>query len=95
MADPAFDDWSIGWQFDAACRGEDSELFFAPNHFERKPEKDARESKAKAYCAVCPVRVACIEYALRTGESHGIWGGLNEMERRMLIRRRQQERAAG
>jgi len=82
-------DWSWGWQFDAACRGEDAALFFAPNYFERKDEKDAREAKAKRYCAVCPVRLQCLEYAIRSREPHGIWGGLNELERRMLLRERQ------
>ncbi len=77
-----------GWQFDAACRGEDSALFFAPNYFERREEKDAREAGAKVICARCPVRDECLEYALRIREPHGIWGGLNEMERRLLLRER-------
>ncbi|HEV3475014.1 MAG TPA: WhiB family transcriptional regulator [Actinomycetota bacterium] len=85
-------DWDIGWQYDAACRGEESELFFAPNYFERKEEKEGREARAKAICAHCKVRVECLEYALRNREPHGIWGGLNEVERKALIRER--ERAA-
>ena len=35
---------SNGWQFHAACRGEDSALFFAPSYFERREEKAAREA---------------------------------------------------
>jgi WhiB family redox-sensing transcriptional regulator len=89
MADPATSDWSVGWQFRAACRGADADLFFAPAHFERKHEKDAREAKAKAYCRRCSVVQECLAYALRTRETHGIWGGLNEMERRALLRRRE------
>jgi WhiB family redox-sensing transcriptional regulator len=81
-------DWTYGWQFDASCRGEDSALFFAPNYFERREEKEGREARAKAICAGCPVRAECLEYALRTRESHGIWGGLNELERRQLLRQR-------
>lgn len=72
----------------AACRGEDSSYFFAPNYFERRSEKEAREAVAKAICAHCPVREDCLEYALRIREAHGIWGGLNEMERRALLRLR-------
>ena len=75
------------WQFRALCRGEDSALFFAPTYFEKREEKGAREAKAKAICARCEVREACLDYALGTRESHGIWGGLNEMERRALLRR--------
>jgi WhiB family redox-sensing transcriptional regulator len=85
----------IGWQFRAACRGEDSGLFFAPNYFERKEEKDAREARARAICVGCPVRQECLDYALRIREPHGIWGGLNELERRTLLRTRERERQAG
>ena len=81
------------WQFRAACRGEDSSLFFAPSYFEKREEKRAREAGAKRLCAVCPVRIECLEYALRIRETHGVWGGLNETERRALLRDR--ERQAG
>jgi len=37
------------------------------------------------------VRPECLEYALEVRETHGIWGGLNEMERRALLRARNQE----
>lgn len=83
----------IVWRFRAACRGEDAALFFAPSYFEKKEEKDAREALAKRICARCEVREECLDHALRTQETHGIWGGLNEMERRVLMRMR--ERAAG
>src|SRR5919197_788932 len=86
-------DWAMGWQFRAACRGDESSLFFAPNYFERKEQKDARE--AKANCARCPVRDECLEYALRIREPHGIWGGLNELERRTLLRSRGHTLEAG
>jgi WhiB family redox-sensing transcriptional regulator len=88
VADRMFADWTYGWQFDAACRGEDSSLFFAPSYFERREEKDRREAKAKAICERCPVRSMCLDYALRVREAHGIWGGLNEFERRQLLRQR-------
>jgi len=81
--------WEYGWQWRAACRGEDASLFFAPSHFETRDEKRTRERRAKAICASCPVRVECREYAVRTREAHGIWGGLNELERRHLIRQQQ------
>lgn len=89
MAERMRGDWTWGWQFDAACRGEDSTLFFAPNYFERREEKEAREARAKVFCSRCPVRETCLEYALRIREAHGVWGGLNEMERRHLLRRRE------
>lgn len=88
MVDRMRTEWNRGWQFEAACRGTDSALFFAPNYFERREEKAAREAKAKSICTACPVRLPCLEFALRIRESHGIWGGLNEYERRQLLRQR-------
>ena len=75
------------WQAKAACRGPQSSVFFPPSHFERKDEKEARETRAKAICATCPVRRACLDYALRIREPHGIWGGLNEVERKQVLAR--------
>jgi WhiB family redox-sensing transcriptional regulator len=82
--------WEYGWQWRAACRGDDSGLFFAPSHLEPRDVREARERRAKSICAICPVRVECLEYALRIREPHGIWGGLNELERRRMVR--EQER---
>lgn len=74
-----------GWQLKAACRGPQSAIFFPPSHFERKDEKEAREARAKDICATCPVQGPCLDYALRIREPHGIWGGLNEVERKQLL----------
>lgn len=81
--------WTRGWQDEAACHGADTSLFFAPNYFEKRDEKREREAQAKRICATCPVRVPCLEYALRTRDPHGVWGGLNELERRRLVRSRE------
>jgi len=75
------------WQLKAACRGPQAVVFFPPSHFERKEEKAERESRAKAICATCAVRKPCLDYALRIREPHGIWGGLNELERKSLLGR--------
>jgi WhiB family redox-sensing transcriptional regulator len=76
------------WQLKAACRGPQATIFFPPAHFERKDEKEAREARAKSICATCPVRRPCLDYAIRIREPHGIWGGLNEVERKQLANRR-------
>ncbi|MGH9101707.1 MAG: WhiB family transcriptional regulator [Acidimicrobiales bacterium] len=76
-----------GWQEWAACKGPQAATFFPPPHFERKEEKAQREGRAKAICAGCRVRVDCLDYALRIKEPHGIWGGLNESERKTLLAR--------
>ena len=76
------------WQRSAACRGEHAVNFFPPTHFERKDLRLARERVAKAICRTCPVAAECLEYAISSREPHGVWGGLNEVERRQLIERR-------
>ncbi len=77
------------WRADAACRAQSAVHFFAPAHFERKPEKDAREGAARALCRTCPVLEPCLEFSILVQEPHGIWGGLNELERKRLTRKRE------
>ena len=77
-----------GWQLRGSCRGPQAEAFFPPAHAERKDEKNQREARAKSICRSCPVQRACLDYALRINEPHGIWGGLNEVERKQLSDRR-------
>ena len=76
------------WQQRAACKGPQAVIFFPPSHFERKEEKEVRERRAKAICATCPVKGPCLEYAIQIREPHGIWGGLNEVERKQVLVRR-------
>jgi WhiB family redox-sensing transcriptional regulator len=58
--------------------------FLPPDSFERKEQKEYREARAKAICAQCSVREPCLEMAIRIREQHGIWGGLNELERKAV-----------
>ena len=47
---------------------------------------------AKRVCAECPVKTACLEFAIATNQPYGIWGGANASERRSIRRRRQAQR---
>jgi WhiB family transcriptional regulator, redox-sensing transcriptional regulator len=76
----------MSWLDMVACRCSDAGLFFGADD-ETQPEKEARERKAKAICAPCPVRAQCLDYALSRSIKHGIWGGLTEHERSVLRRR--------
>ena len=76
------------WQLKASCRGPQAEIFFPPAHAERKEEKLQREDRAKAICRPASSGRECLDYAIRIHEPHGIWGGLNEMERKQLVERR-------
>jgi len=77
----------MSWEERAACVGLNARLFFGPDG-ERAEEREIREAKAKAICALCPVRAQCLDYALENSVKHGIWGGLNQEERARERRRR-------
>lgn len=79
------EDHVVDWQLRAACRGPQAAVFFPPSRPERREEKRHRETRAKAICETCAVRYECLDYALGIREQHGIWGGLNETERRDLL----------
>jgi WhiB family redox-sensing transcriptional regulator len=69
------------WHDSASCRGDAGRDFYPPFGGERKRERLAREQRAKAVCATCVVRAACLEHALASGERYGVWGGLTFDER--------------
>jgi WhiB family redox-sensing transcriptional regulator len=75
------------WQVRASCRGPQAEVFFPPSRVERKEERLIRERAAKSICRTCTVKSECLDYALRIREPHGIWGGLNEAERKQILER--------
>lgn len=82
MADIAPIDDPRSWREDAACRTEDTAVFF--------PDSEDAAGPALAICATCPVREECLEFALATRQDDGVWGGLTETQRRRLRRRRQE-----
>ncbi|MEU6370076.1 WhiB family transcriptional regulator [Streptomyces sp. NPDC046931] len=72
------------WRDHAACRQEDPDLFFpigttGPGLMQTQ--------QAKAVCRRCPVQERCLQWALDTEQTVGVWGGTNEAERRVLKRR--------
>jgi WhiB family redox-sensing transcriptional regulator len=67
------------WRSSAACQAADPDLFFPVSGSGKSLDQVER---AKDICACCPVRRDCLAFALRTGQAHGIWGGLTEEERR-------------
>ena len=78
-----------GWRKDAACAGTESDFFFPVG------EDESLAAPAKAVCAACPVAEQCLQYALATNQTEGVWGGMTGPERRRLRRRlRDRERRA-
>ena len=72
------------WHSAAACRSADPDLFFPVSSAEAA-QRDIAE--AQAFCASCLVQAPCREFALRTRQQYGIWGGMTEQERGQLWRR--------
>lgn len=71
------------WGARAACRDEgDPEIFFPVGG------RDSMTPLALSICSGCPVKSECLEEALRCGYDHGIWGGLDEVQRRAMHRAR-------
>ena len=68
------------WYKQAECVGVSGDVFF---------EEGVKRLviEAKSYCYRCPVRVDCLEYAIKADEI-GVWGGMTTSERRKEARRR-------
>jgi WhiB family redox-sensing transcriptional regulator len=80
------------WMEDAACRGKGPDRWFPAQRGETRRGAGRRAfAKARAVCALCPVRVDCLAYAEKLGEEHGMWGGLTPDERHQ----RRKDRDAG
>lgn len=79
----------------AACKNADPEIFF--------PTGKGRNSfkRARRICALCPVRLACLEWELQFEQGAGprsgmgMFGGLSPSERYELIRERKQLQRKG
>lgn len=71
------------WRDEAACVGEDPELFF-PLSDTLVPGAEARA--ALAVCRRCPVLLPCRGWAVENGEDAGIWGATTAAQRRALRR---------
>ncbi|WP_405623099.1 WhiB family transcriptional regulator [Streptomyces sp. NBC_00076] len=72
------------WREHAACSHEDPDLFFPIG---TTGPALVQEEQAKAVCRPCPVRDECLQWALDTGQTLGVWGGTSENERRAIKRR--------
>lgn len=72
------------WMADAACHGI-GDMFYVETHAD-----ESLALAAKRVCALCPVRLECLSYALERNERWGIWGGATATER-MKMRKQDQD----
>ncbi|MFE1545515.1 WhiB family transcriptional regulator [Streptomyces microflavus] len=76
---------NTNWRTAAACRDEDPDLFFPIG---TSGPALAQAEEAKSVCRRhCPVMERCLQWALESGQDHGVWGGPDETDRRRIHRR--------
>jgi WhiB family transcriptional regulator, redox-sensing transcriptional regulator len=87
-------DYATEWRAAGACLSADPELFFP---IAQGSAADGQISSALRVCAGCGVRQQCLDFAMTTGEAHGIWGGTTPDERirarRRSMRRRREHQS--
>jgi len=78
-------EYATDWRASGACLTVDPDLFF-PVAIGTAAAKQV--SRALRICDGCAVRQQCLDFAMRTGESTGIWGGTTPEERIQVLRAR-------
>jgi len=73
------------WMARGKCAVEPPETFF--------PSDGVGVIKARRICETCPVKEACLEYALANRVDHGVWGATSERQRRRILKERRRTRA--
>jgi WhiB family redox-sensing transcriptional regulator len=84
-------DYATDWRAAGACLAADPDLFFPVALGTGAISQIAR---AQRICAGCPVRQQCLDFAMRTREQAGIWGGTTPEERIRELRARNRRRQA-
>ena len=74
-----------GWRESGACLTADPNLFFP---VENGYAAVRQMMKAQQICAQCGVRRECLDFAMETGQTHGIWGGTTPEQRTRARRKR-------
>jgi WhiB family redox-sensing transcriptional regulator len=49
--------------------------YWFPEDIENPKTRELATKEAIKGCRACPVQEACFDYALKTNQKHGIWGG--------------------
>ena len=78
------------WRKRAACRLMPADMFFPVGTSGMAVEE---AQAAKTVCVQCEVTEPCLAFALDTRQEFGVWGGLDEEERRDLARQAKVARA--
>jgi WhiB family redox-sensing transcriptional regulator len=79
------------WRAEGACRTADPDIFFPVAVGTAVAAKQV--ARALLICAGCTVRQQCLDFAMRTRETAGIWGGTTPEERIRVHRARNRRTA--
>lgn len=69
---------SAGWRAAGACLSADPDLFYPVSASGRAI---VQIDRARRICASCLVMRPCLDFAMKTRETEGIWGGTTPEER--------------
>jgi WhiB family transcriptional regulator, redox-sensing transcriptional regulator len=83
-------EYATEWRAASACLNTDPDVFFPVAVGSAASKQVAR---AMRICAGCAVRQQCLDFAMRSGEKDGIWGGTTP-EERVRARRARNRRPA-
>ncbi|HEX7160124.1 MAG TPA: WhiB family transcriptional regulator [Trebonia sp.] len=83
-------EYATEWRAASACLNTDPDVFF-PVAVGSADSKQV--ALALRICAGCAVRQQCLDFAMRSGEKDGIWGGTTP-EERIRARRARNRRPA-
>lgn len=92
---------SDSWMERGACNGKtwEQKVFFVDERTgvnpynkgltwpERREQRSKKVERAKDYCNRCEVRQKCLEFSILFSFEFGIWGGEEEKDRQVWIRR--------
>jgi WhiB family redox-sensing transcriptional regulator len=74
------------WMSSGSCRDYLPAVFF--------PTDGIGVRAARQVCSSCPVREACLDYAIYCRIEHGVWGGESERARRRIAQARRRKSAS-
>lgn len=81
------DEW---WKAQARCAPDGPQPTPTDDFFPPKGTNKVEVERIQRICAICPVKLACLEYAMERNIAFGIWGGhtVRDRQRLRLARRR-------
>lgn len=72
---------TIAWREQAACKGKPQAVWY-PTSAGTGNANPSLYNPARRICERCPVMAECLDFALSTNQTEGMWGGLTPKERR-------------